>query len=88
MHPDLMTNVEAKVDELITARLIQEVQYPVWSANIVYVKTRMDKSRSALTSDTLVKLAPMMIFQSSMDLLYRCHDWLRDVILHGRIFRV
>lgn len=32
MHPNLATKVEAKVDKLVTASFISEVQYSIWLA--------------------------------------------------------
>lgn len=41
------TKAEAKVDKLVNAGLIKEVQYLTWLANVVQVKKKMGKPRSA-----------------------------------------
>ncbi|KAI5342013.1 hypothetical protein L3X38_009888 [Prunus dulcis] len=40
-RPELLTQIEAKVDKLIAAGFIREVKYPTWIANIVPVKKKI-----------------------------------------------
>jgi hypothetical protein len=38
-HPELLPQIEAKVDKLIAAGFIREVKYPTWLSSIVLMKT-------------------------------------------------
>ncbi|XP_058202937.1 uncharacterized protein LOC131317399 [Rhododendron vialii] len=42
-RPELMSQIEAKVDKLLTAGFIREVKYPTWLANIVPVPKKNGK---------------------------------------------
>ena len=57
-HPELVTHIEAEVNKLIEAGLIQEDKYPLWISNIVPVKKKNGQIRVCVDFRDLNKAHP------------------------------
>jgi hypothetical protein len=58
MSDDRVKSVEAEVHKLIVSRLIREVQYPVWVANVVMVSKKNGNMRMCIDFTELNKACP------------------------------
>jgi hypothetical protein len=58
MSADRVKSVEAEVQKLLDARIIREVQYPTWVANVVMVPKKNDNMRMCIDSTELNKACP------------------------------
>ena len=57
-RPELMIQINAKVDKLIKASFIREVQYPTWLANIVAVRKKSGQLQICVDFRDLNKACP------------------------------
>lgn len=63
VHPNPAAKVEVEVDKLVKVGFIREVQYLIWLENMMSVKVKNDKSKSASTFGTCTKPVPKMTSQ-------------------------
>lgn len=62
-HPDLAAKVEARVDKLVKAGFIQELQHPIWLLNMVLVKKKNKQIYVYIDfSSDLNKVCPKDVF--------------------------